>query len=673
MKFPAIFIRRPVLALVVSLLILLIGLKAMLGLQIRQYPRLFNTTITVTTAYPGASPDLIQGFITTPIEQAVATADAIDYLTSNSIQGTSTVTAYIRLNYDPSQALTDVMAKVQQVKYLMPTQAQDPIILKATGQTTAVMYIGFSSAELTSAAISDYLTRVVQPLLSTVDGIASADILGGQTFAMRLWLDPAQMAARGISASDVAAAIRTNNCQSAPGQAKGFFTVTNIAAKTGLADVEQFKRMVVKAADGAVVRLQDIAQVELSAQSWTSSVAMNGQEAVFIGVQATPTGNPLSLVAGVRALLPEIERNLPASMKMQVAYDSTRFIQASIDEVQWSLGQAVAIVVAVIFLFLGSFRSVLIPIVTIPLSLIGAGILMAALGFSLNLLTLLAMVLAIGLVVDDAIVVLENVYRHIEEGRSAPQAALIGAREIAGPIIAMTLTLAAVYTPIGFLGGVTGTLFREFAFTLAGAVIISGIVAVTLSPMMCSLLLSRDSAQGWFARQIDRGFSWLADAYERRLQRTLDYRPVTALFAVAILAALVFMYLNTKKELAPEEDQGVLFALTKAPQYANLDYQDASTDRLDKSFTSIPEADLRFVVNGRFGPNQGIAGVILKPWGERARGAAALKQVLQQKVSAVEGMNAFVFSLPPLPASIGGLPVQMVIDSTGDFTSIFQE
>ncbi len=672
MKFTDLFIRRPVLALVVSLLILLIGLKALLGLQIRQYPRLYNTTITVTTVYPGASPDLIQGFITTPMEQAVATAEGIDYLTSNSIQGTSTVTAYIRLNYDPSQALTDVMAKVQQVKYLIPAEAQDPIILKSTGQTTAVMYIGFASAELQSAAISDYLTRVVQPLLSTVDGVASADILGGQTFAMRLWLDPAQMAARGISAADVSAAIRANNYQSAPGQAKGFFTVTNIDAQTGLADVDQFKRMVVKSAGGAVVRLEDIARVDLGAQSWTSSVMMNGQHAVFIGVQATPTGNPLSLVEGVRALLPEIERNLPPSVKMQVAYDSTRFIQASIDEVEFSLGQAVVIVVVVIFLFLGSFRSVLIPIVTIPLSLIGAGIIMAALGFSLNLLTLLAMVLAIGLVVDDAIVVLENVYRHIEEGKSAPQAALIGAREIAGPVISMTLTLAAVYTPIGFLGGVTGTLFREFAFTLAGAVIISGIVAVTLSPMMCSILLTRTSSQGRFARLIDRGFSRLADGYGRRLQRSLDYRPVTALFAVAVFAVLVFMYLNTKKELAPEEDQGVLFALTKAPQYANLDYSDAYGEELDKSFTSIPEAELRFVVNGRFGPNQGIAGVILKPWGERSRSALQLKQVLQQKVSAVEGMQAFVFSLPPLPASIGGLPVQMVIDSTGDFTSIFQ-
>jgi multidrug efflux pump len=674
MKFTDIFVRRPVLSLVVSLLILLLGGMSMLALPIRQYPRLYNTTITVTTAYPGASPDLIQGFITTPIEQAVSSAEGIDYLTSSSTQNTSTVTAYVKLNYDPNQALTDVMAKVQQVKYLMPQQAQDPIILKSTGQTTAVMYIGFASDQLSSAAVSDYLTRVVQPLLATVEGVASADILGGQTFAMRLWLDPVRMAAHNISAADVTNAIRANNYQSAPGQVKGFYTVTNISADTGLTDIGQFRRMIVKAAEGAVVRLEDIATVELGAQSWNSSVMMNGQQAVFIGVQATPTGNPLTIVKGVRALMPEISRNLPPSVKMQVAYDSTRFIQSSIDEVQTTLGEAVAIVVVVIFLFLGSFRSVLIPIVTIPLSLIGAGIIMAAFGFSLNLLTLLAMVLAIGLVVDDAIVVLENVYRHIEEGKSAPQAALIGAREIAGPVIAMTLTLAAVYAPIGFLGGVTGTLFREFAFTLAGAVIISGVIAVTLSPMMCSLLLRPEMTQGRFARLIDRMFSRLAAAYGRRLDRSLDYRPVTALFVAAIFVALGFMYLHTSKELAPEEDQGVLFAVTKAPQYANLDYMQTYGTELDKALTSIPEADLRFVINGRGGPNQGFAGTILKPWDERSRTAAQIKPELQNKVGAVEGMQAFVFSLPPLPGSIGGLPVQMVLTSTGgDFVPLYEQ
>ncbi len=671
MSFTDLFIRRPVLSLVVSLLILLIGLKALTSLPIRQYPKMSNTTITVTTIYPGASPQLMQGFITTPIEQAVATAEGIDYLTSSSVQGTSTITAYIRLNYDPSKALTDVMSKVQQVKYLLPTGAENPIITKATGQTTDVMYIGFASNELSSAAISDYLTRVVQPLLDTVPDVAEAEILGGQTFAMRVWLDPAKMAARGITASEVAAAIRANNYQSAPGQAKGYFTIANVSTNTGLSSVRQFERMVVKAKGGAVVRLDDIAKVTLGAQNWTSSVMMNGRRAVFIGVQVTPTGNPLTLVKGVRALLPQIERSLPPGVRMRVAYDGTKFIKASINEVRNTLASAAVIVIAVIFLFLGTLRSVVIPIVTIPLSLTGAGIIMAALGFSLNLLTLLAFVLAIGLVVDDAIVVVENTHRHIEEGRTPVQAALIGAREIASPVISMTLTLAAVYAPIGFLGGVTGALFREFAFTLVGAVIVSGVIAVTLSPMMCSLLLTAKASEGRLARWIDQSFSRLAEWYGRRLQRSLDYRPVTALFAAAVVVALAFMYMNSKKELAPEEDQGVLFALTKAPQYANLDYMNAYGHKLDKAFRSFPETDLTFVVNGRFGPNQGIAGMILKPWDERQRTAQQLKPLVQQKVSRIEGMNAFVFSLPPLPASIGGLPVQMVIYGTAGYRHIY--
>ena len=672
MHYTDIFIKRPVLSLVVSLLIFLIGLRAMLGLEIRQYPQLSNTTITVTTLYPGAPADLMQGFITTPIEQAVASADGIDYLTSNSIQGTSTVTAYIRLNYDPSKALTDVIAEVQQVRYLIPPGAQDPVITKATGQTTAVMYIGFSSKTVSSPAITDYLTRVVQPLIATVPGVSSADVLGGQTFAMRVWLDPTKMAAYGISASDVAQAIQANNYQSAPGQAKGYFTVENVTTNTGLDNVAQFKRMIVKATGGVVVRLEDIAQIKLSAQAWTSSVMFNGQTAVFIGVQATPTANPLSLVAGVYKLMPQIERTLPPGVKVKVAFDSTKFIHASIDDVEYTLGLAVVIVIAVICVFLGALRSVVIPIVTIPLSLVGAGILMAALGFSLNLLTLLAMVLAIGLVVDDAIVVVENVYRHIELGKTPAQAALIGAREIASPVISMTLTLAAVYAPIGFLGGVTGTLFREFAFTLAGAVIISGIVAVTLSPMMCSLFLTREMSEGFFARLVDRAFSRLAEAYGRRLQRSLDYRPVTALFAVAVFVALGFMYLNTKKELAPEEDQGILFCLTKAPQYSNLDYADYYGKQLNRIFEKFPETYLTFVVNGRFGPNQGIAGMNLKPWDERTRTAQQLKAIVQRAVSQVPGESAFVFSLPPLPGSIGGLPVQMVIYSTAGYRQVFE-
>jgi len=667
-----IFIKRPVLSLVVSLLILLIGLRAATVMPIRQYPRLSNTVVNVTTTYPGASADLIQGFITTPIEQAVASAEGVDYITSSSVLGTSTIQVYIKLNFDPNQALTEVLAKVNSVKYLIPKESNDPIVTKTTGQTTAVMYIGFSSDELTGSAISDYLTRVVQPVLSTVDGVASADILGGQTFAMRLWLDPVKMAGRGVSPNDVSAAIAANNFQAAAGQAKGFFIVSNVSANTDLQNVQQFKRMIVKAKDGGFVRIEDIATVELAAQSTDASVAFNGEHAIFIGVQVTPQGNPLSVVRGIRALFPELDRNLPPSMKMKVAFDSTKFIQSSIDEVEKTLGQAVLIVIVVIFLFLATFRSVIIPVVTIPLSLIGVCSLMIMAGFTFNLLTLLAMVLAIGLVVDDAIVVVENIHRHLEEGLPPVQAALKGAREIVGPIISMTITLAAVYAPIGFLGGITGTLFREFAFTLAGSVIVSGVIALTLSPMMCSVLL-KNAEEGRFAKLVNRVFGAMTRWYGRRLDRSLDYRPITGLFALTMLFLVGFLYLHTSKELAPEEDQGIVFAVTKAPKYANIDYLDFYGEKLDKAFQSFPETDLRFVLNGINGPQNGIAGMLLTPWDQRTRSSIKLKPLVQAQLSKIEGVNAFAFNLPPLPGTPGGLPVQMVINSTAGFQAVYEQ
>ena len=669
-SFTDIFIRRPVLSLVVSLLILLIGARALLELPIRQYPQLQNTVITVTTSYPGASPELMQGFIATPIEQAVSSAEGLDYLTSSSTQGQSVVTAYVRLNFDPNVAMTDVMAKVQQVKYQLPREANDPVILKSTGETTSILYMGFSSPELSGAAISDYLTRVVQPVLSTVEGVARAQILGGQTFAMRLWLDPVKMAARNISPADVSAAVTANNYQSAPGQTKGVFVISNVTANTGLTDVEQFRDMVVKAKDGALVRMRDIATVELSSKSFDASVAMNGQQAIFIGVDATPTGNPLNIVADIRKMESDLRRNLPPNMNMEIVYDSTRFIQASIDEVVKTLLEAVAIVIVVIFLFLGSLRSVLIPVVTIPLSIVGAATFMLALGFSLNLLTLLAMVLAIGLVVDDAIVVVENIHRHIEHGKSKVAASLIGAREIIGPVISMTITLAAVYAPIGLLGGLTGALFREFAFTLAASVIVSGVVALTLSPMMCSVIL-KEGEPGRFAAFLDRQFERLAGWYERRLHGMLDYRAATLLFAVGILLSVGYLFANTMSELAPEEDQGILFGISKGPQYANLDYIDSFGKQIDETFAAFPETDTRFILTGLPTLNQGFAGMILKPWAERKRSAKELQPLAQAELGKVTGINVFLVSPPALPGSTGGLPVQMVISSPGDYRTIF--
>ena len=673
MVWTDIFIKRPVLAVVVSLLILLIGFRAATTLPIRQYPKLSNTVVNVTTVYPGASADLIQGFITTPIEQAVASAEGVDYMTSSSVLGTSTIQVYIKLNFDPNQALTEVLAKVNSVKYLIPKESNDPIVTKTTGQTTAVMYLGFSSEVLSGSAISDYLTRVVQPVLSTVDGVASADILGGQTFAMRLWLDPVRMAGRSVSPGDVSAAIAANNFQAAAGQSKGFFIVSNVSANTDLKNLEQFKRMIIKSKDGGFVRMEDIATVELAAQSTDASVAFNGEHAIFIGVQATPQGNPLTLVKGVRALFPELERNLPPSMKMKVAYDSTKFIQSSIDEVEKTLGEAVIIVVVVIFLFLASFRSVIIPVVTIPLSLIGVCSLMLIAGFSFNLLTLLAMVLAIGLVVDDAIVVVENIHRHLEEGKPPVQAAMQGAREIVGPVISMTITLAAVYAPIGFLGGLTGSLFREFAFTLAGSVIVSGVIALTLSPMMCSVFL-KSAEEGRFAKIVNRVFGSMTRWYGRQLDRSLDYRPITMLFALTILGTgriPVIAYRRRNWRL-----RRTRASCSPSPRRRNtpISITWITTARSSTRFLrSFPETDLRFVLNGINGPQGGIAGMLLKPWDERKRSSIALKPLVQAQLSKIEGVNAFAFNLPPLPGGPGGLPVQMVINSTAGFQAVYEQ
>ncbi|HEY5208236.1 MAG TPA: multidrug efflux RND transporter permease subunit [Stellaceae bacterium] len=672
MRFTDLFIRRPVLSIVVSLMILLLGLRALYGLPIRQYPQMDNTVITITTIYPGASAEVMQGFITQPIEQAVSAAEGIDYVTSTSTLGTSIISVNVRLNYAPGTAMTDVMAKTNQVRYLLPKEAFDPIIVKTTGQTTAVMYLNFSSSQLSAAAVADYLARNVQPLLATIDGVASADILGGQTYAMRLWLDPTRMAARGVTALDVAGALLANNYQSAPGQTKGYFTIANVVANTDLKSVDEFKNMVVRAQNGALVRLKDVADVDLGPQSTNVSVLMNGNRSVFIGISATPTGNPLNVVNDVRAILPQIERGLPPTVSMAVAYDSTKFIRSSISEVEHTLGLAVIIVIIVIFLFLGTFRAVLIPVVTMPLSLIGVGIIMAAMGFSFNLLTLLAMVLAIGLVVDDAIVVVENVYRHIEGGETPFRAAIIGAREIVGPVIAMTITLAAVYTPIGFLTGLTGSLFREFAFTLAGSVVISGVIALTLSPMMASRFLTSTSQEGWFARQVDRFFSAVTRAYSRRLAGTLDYRSVVVVFAIGIFLILAYLYTHVQKELAPQEDQGVLFTLGKGPQYANLDYTEAFGQDIQKIYKSFPETDATFMINGFQGLNSSFSAMVMKPWEDRTRSTKTLSPLVQAKLNDIVGERASAFSPPALPGAFGGLPFQFVVSAAAPSDTIYK-
>ncbi|HJU31732.1 MAG TPA: multidrug efflux RND transporter permease subunit [Hyphomicrobiaceae bacterium] len=673
MSFTDIFIRRPVLATVVSLLILLVGLASAFNLPVRQFPKITNTTITITTTYPGANADVIKGFITVPIQQAVASAEGIDTLSSSSQQNVSVVTLNLRLDADPDRAVADVLSKIQQVKSVLPRESQDPVVVKQTGETTALMYLSFNSKVLGASQITDYLTRVVQPRLQTINGVASAQILGGQPFAMRIWLDPDKMAALGVTPVDVRNALSANNFVSAAGQVKADFVQTTINAETSLDNPAAFGKLVVVGRGDALIRLQDIATIELGPESADSSSVFDGLKAVFIGIFATPTSNPLTVIGDVRKAFPDIQRQLPAGMESAIAYDATKFINASIEEVEKTLIEAALIVIVVIFLFLGNLRSTLIPIVTIPLSLIGVMFALLALGYSINLLTLLALVLAIGLVVDDAIVVVENIHRHIEEGMAPYQAALTGAREIAVPVISMTITLAAVYAPIGFVSGLTGALFREFAFTLAGAVVVSGIIALTLSPMMASLLLKSDHSSGRFVRVLDRTFEGLKRRYERTLDRTLNHRPVTILILVGVIAAVGIMYTTAQKELAPEEDQGILFNIVKAPQATNLDYLEQATGEMNKVFETVPEREHVFVING-FGNNvhQAIAGILFKPWEERKRTQKEILQSLQPKMAGIAGAQAISFALPSLPGSTGGPPVQFVITTTADYPQLAQ-
>ncbi len=672
MRFTDLFIRRPILSIVVSLLILLVGLSALFSLPVREYPQLESATIVVDTHFPGATQDVMQGFVTTPIAQSIATASGIEYLTSISAQGSSQVKAKLVLNADADRAMTEILAKVQQIKYRLPPGSSDPVITKMTDGASAVQYIAFMSDTLSVPEITDFATRVAQPLFTSVNGVASADLSGAQALAMRVWIDPVKLAARGLTAGDVANALRANNVQAAPGQLKSGGTVTNITASTDISNIDDFRNMVVKTGLDGLVRLGDIATLEIGGQNYNSSARASGGRAVFAAISPAPDGNPLEIVKAVKNLIPQIQETAPPGLKVVSQFDVAHFVNASIDEVRNTLIEAVMIVVIVIFLFLGSMRAVIIPVITIPLSLIGTAALMLAFGFSLNLLTLLAMVLAIGLVVDDAIVVVENIHRHIEEGLSPIKASLIGAREIVGPVIAMTITLAAVYAPIGLMGGLTGGLFREFAFTLAGAVIVSGIIALTLSPMMSSVLLSSKSSEGRFAKAIEHRFQTISVSYAKLLDHTLNLRGVILLVAGAMLAAIVVLFLGAQRELAPQEDQGYIFTAVRAPQYASVDYTSRFTNQIDKIYQSFPEYEGSWFVDGTDGQNNAFGGIILKEWSERSRSADDIQTQLYFAANSVHGASVTPFQPAALPASSGGLPFQMVLRSPADFSVIYQ-
>ncbi len=675
MKFTDIFVNKPVLAIVVSLFILLFGLRAFSSLNVREYPELQNAVVNISTTYFGADADLIQGFITTPLEREIASAEGIEYLTSSSSAGISTIQAYIRLDQDPNEALTQISAKVNKLRGELPQESEDPVIDLQQGQQIAAMYVSFASELLDSNQITDYLTRVVQPKLATIPGVQRADILGSGSFAMRVWLKPDRMTALEVTASDVYAALQANNVLSALGTTKGEMVSVDLTARTDLRTPEEFRALVIREQDGAIVRLGDVADVVLGSENYGSSVRINGDAATFMGIFVSPDANSLDVIKEVRkAWDGEIIPQLPEGMVGTIPYDSTEAIQDAIDEVISTIIEAVIIVIVVIFLFLGSFRSVLIPAVTVPLSLVGALFLMLIMGFTINLLTLLAMVLAIGIVVDDAIIVLENVHRHIEEGMSPYDASIRGARELAWPVVAMTTTLIAVYLPIGFQGGLTGVLFTEFAFTLAGSVLLSGVIALTLTPMMCSRILKPHSEGGKSKLEawLDARFEWLRHGYQGKLHSALETKGVIAIFGVIVFVSCIFLFMASPKEPAPAEDQGFIFSIGSADPSATLDYVERYTEEITAISKNVPEVENYFLFNGGGGAaNTAMAGFVLKPWSERERSTKqVLEQELQPKISEVTGLNVFALIPPALPTAGGDGGGEFIIGGIGSLQQL---
>lgn len=669
MKFTDIFIRKPVLATVISLLIVLVGLRAMVDLNVRQFPEIKNAAVTITTTYIGADANLVQGFITTPLEREVAAAEGIDYIVSSSSAGVSTIQAFLQLNYDSNAALTQIAAEVNKMRSELPENAQEPVVQLSVGQDVAAMYLTFYSEILQANEITDYLVRVVEPQLATVAGVQRAQILGAQTFAMRIWLDSQRMAALGVTGSDVMLALRNNNVLSAVGRTKGQMTAIDITADTDLRSVEEFEQLIVRADGDSFVRLSHISEIQLGSENYDSTATYNGQQATFIGVEIAPDANALDVISRVREVWDnDIIPQLPEGMSASIPHDSTEYIKNAIDEVIITIALALVIVLAVIYAFLGSFRSVIIPAVAVPLSLIGTFFLMLMLGFSINLLTLLAMVLAIGIVVDDAIIMLENIQRHVESGMTRLDASLLGAQQLTGPIIVMSTTLVAVFIPIGFIGGLTGTLFVEFAFTLAATVVISGVVALTLSPMMCSKLLrsrSKGEKAPRFETWLNDRFNALRDSYQRWLHNSLETKSVMAIFGVVVLASCYFLFISSSSELEPQEDLGFVFVIAQGDSYATLDYIERNSAKMSELQESVDEIEMAFVINGMLGPGSAGTGIGLKPWSERTRSTQeVLDQSIQPFVSGIPGLQIFALVPPSLPTPGGGLPIEFVISST---------
>jgi len=668
-SFTDLFIERPVVAAVVALLIIVLGLQALLSLNVRQYPRSDNAADTVTTVYIGASADLVRGFITTPLERVISGSDGIDYVESQSSPGRSVITARLKLNYDSTKALAEISSKVDQVRNDLPPEAEVPVInIVNADSERAAAYLRFTSDILEPNEITDYLARVIQPRFSAIPGVQRAEILGGRVFAMRIWLKPDRMAALNVSPAQIRQALAGNNYLSAVGQTKGSLVTVNLTANTDLNSAEEFEQLVIRESGGAVVRLKDVADVVLGAEDYDSEVRFSGQKAVFMGIWVLPNANALDVLTGVRTELEEINRDLPAGLEGGIGYDSTVYIRDSIDEVLKTLAETLIIVVAVIFLFMGSLRAVIVPVAAIPLSIIGAFFLMQMAGFTVNLLTLLAIVLCVGIVVDDAIVMVENIERHLSEGMKPFDAAIKGARELVGPVISMTITLAVVYAPIGFQGGLTGALFREFAFTLAGAVLVSGIVALTVSPVMCAKMLKPGMEDHGFARLVNRGFSRLRDIYGRALDAVLAARPA-AYFVWAVIALLCIpMFRMSPSELAPSEDQGIIFGIVDAPANSTVEETARYAEAANDIFFSEPETDFSFQLTQ---PSSGFSGMRLKPWSERERTPNEILPGLAAKLDRIAGISVRAVTPPSLPGG-GNFPVEFIIASTAEPEQILE-
>lgn len=672
-RFTDIFIKRPVLASVVSLMILVLGLGGIMKMSLRQYPKMDNTTIVVSTAYPGASAQVMQGFITVPLEKSIASADGIDYMEATSTLGVSTITIYVKLNYPPDDALTEITGKVNAVVSQLPKASESPAISKETGDTMPDIILSFTAKDMSAEEISAYLDNVIVPEIYGLGGVSEVQIFGQKQYSMRIWLDSNKMAKLGVTPSEVYNAVTQNNVQAAAGQLKPEYMYIDINISTDLHSADGFNNMVVKSDKGRLIRIKDIGEAVLGSQTYDTKVFYSGKEAIFIGVSSAPEANPLTVIGNIINHMPDWRAHLPPTMKMEIAHDSTEYIRVSIDEVIQTIIEAAIIVMIVIFLFLGALRSVTIPMITVPLSLIGVCFFMLVMGFSLNLLTLLAMVLAIGLVVDDAIVVLENIYRHMEEGMSPFQSAIKGAREIANPVIVMTTTLVAVFAPIGFIGGMTGALFKEFAFTLAGAVLVSGLIALTLSPMMCSKIITTKVFEGKLVKLVDGFFMKLRNHYERLLHKVLNFRYAMVLVGIIVLSSCYFLFSGTPTEFAPVEDQGFVGIMAGGPSWSNLDYLVKYNDQIEKITRTFPERRDTFAIDGVMPNSYSIfAGMILTPWDQRTKTQMQLTPELNKKLQSVTGLQAVAIQFPSLPGIPFGPGIQFVLKTTSSYERLYE-